>query len=199
MPGQGVPRQSAPETLGPFSGSPSESRMTGSIPNIGRCGFPGRKGAPGEEGLGAIATPPVSVCHQVSTRSHWPPPTTWWNHCHASWLSGSPTEPSTRKEERLCDFTHSSPNLNSSFADMVPCLILSPDEQPDGRGSSIEVGELMCSNSRPVAARVGVGWGRLKKKAGASVGQWPVHHIAGRNLQSQHWDGCKPTLTLPNI
>ena len=63
---------------------------------------------------------------------------------------------------------------------MVPCLILLPDEQPDGRGSSIEVGELMCSNSRPVAARVGVGCGRLKKQAGASVGQWTVHHIAER-------------------
>ena len=181
MPGQGVPRQSAPETLGPFNGRPSESRITGFIPNIGRCGFPGRKGAPGGEGLGAIATPPVSVCHQVSTRSHWPPPTTWWNHCHASWLSGSPTEPSTRKEERSCDFTHSSPNLNNSCGKTWPpaCCILSPDEKPDGGGSSIEVGELMRSNSRPVAPRVGVGWGRLKKQGRPSIGQRPVNHIAG--------------------
>ena len=38
--------------------------------------------------------------------------------------------------------------------------------------------------------RLQVGWGQLKKQAGASVGQWPVHHIAGRNLQSKHRDRC---------
>ena len=67
---------------------------------------------------------------------------------------------------------------------MVPaCLIVSPDEQSDGSGSSIEVGELMLSNSGPVAARVGVGWSRLKQQAGPSVGQWPVHNIAGIFIQ----------------
>ena len=60
----------------------------------------------------------------------------------------------------------------------APCLILKPDEEPDGGGSSIEVGELMLSNSGPVATRVGVGWGRLKKQCGASIGQWTVYHIA---------------------
>ena len=47
---------------------------------MGRWGLPALKGAAGEEGLGAMATPPVSVCHQVSTRSHLPPPTTWCDH-----------------------------------------------------------------------------------------------------------------------
>ena len=61
---------------------------------------------------------------------------------------------------------------------MVSCLILKPDEEPDGSGSSIEVSELMLGNSGPVATRVGVGWGRLKKQCGASIGQWTVHHIA---------------------
>ena len=57
-------------------------------------------------------------------------------------------------------------------------MILKPDEEPDGCGSSIEVGELMRSNSRPVATRVGVGWGRLEEQRGASIGQRTVHHIA---------------------
>ena len=40
------------------------------------------------------------------------------------------------------------------------------------------MGELMRSNGRPVATRVGVGWGRLEEQRGASIGQWTVHHIA---------------------
>jgi hypothetical protein len=39
------------------------SSKTGSIPNKGLMGRPGMMGPPFSEGLGEIATPPVSVCH----------------------------------------------------------------------------------------------------------------------------------------
>ena len=53
-------------------------------------------------GSGVTMWPPVSVCHQVSTMGHRPPPMWRWYHIHASGLMGSPTEPSTRSDDRSC-------------------------------------------------------------------------------------------------
>ncbi len=39
------------------------------------------------------------------------PPTFSWYHIQASGLIGSPTEPSTRSEERSCGASQSSPHL----------------------------------------------------------------------------------------
>jgi len=59
---------------------------------------PGRKVvAPGR---GEIMMAPVSVCHQVSTTGHRPPPMFSRYHIHASGLMGSPTDPSTRSDDR---------------------------------------------------------------------------------------------------
>ena len=53
-------------------------------------------------GSGVIMIAPVSVCHQVSTIGQRPPPITSWYQSQARGLIGSPTEPSSRSEERSC-------------------------------------------------------------------------------------------------
>ena len=53
-------------------------------------------------GSGVIMIAPVSVCHQVSTIGQRPPPITSWYQSQALGLIGSPTEPSSRSEERSC-------------------------------------------------------------------------------------------------
>ena len=45
---------------------------------------------------------PVSVCHHVSTTGQRSPPMTWWYQTHASGLIGSPTDPSSRSDDRSC-------------------------------------------------------------------------------------------------
>ena len=66
---------------------------------------------PWADGLGAMAIPPVSVCHQESTKSQRPSPTKSWNQDQASWFKGSPTDPKVFKEDLSYFFTHSSPYL----------------------------------------------------------------------------------------
>ena len=51
-------------------------------------------------GSGLIMMAPVSVCHQVSTIGVRSPPMTRRYQIHASGLIGSPTEPSSRSEDR---------------------------------------------------------------------------------------------------
>src|SRR3954452_6597880 len=51
-------------------------------------------------GSGVIITPPVSVCHQVSTMGQRPPPMCSWYQIQASGLIGSPTEPSRGNDDR---------------------------------------------------------------------------------------------------
>ncbi len=51
-------------------------------------------------GSGEIMIAPVSVCHHVSTIGAVPPPMTSRNQRHASGLMGSPTEPSSRIDDR---------------------------------------------------------------------------------------------------
>ena len=66
--------QSAPSAT-PSSSLPSGSTITGSMPNSGRVAEPGFSRV--QPGSGVIITPPVSVCHQVSTIGQRASPTTW--------------------------------------------------------------------------------------------------------------------------
>ena len=54
---------------------------------------------------------PVSVCHQVSTIGQRSPPMTTWYHSQALGLIGSPTEPSSRSEERSWRAGYSGPHF----------------------------------------------------------------------------------------
>ena len=54
---------------------------------------------------------PVSVCHHVSTTGQRPPPMCSWYHIHASGLMGSPTEPSSRSDDRSCLAGYSVPHF----------------------------------------------------------------------------------------
>src|SRR5687768_1754871 len=80
---------------------PWSSTTSALIPGSGKVAEPGRRVvAPGR---GEIMMAPVSVCHHVSTRGQRPPPMCSKYHIHASGLIGSPTDPSTRKEDRSRD------------------------------------------------------------------------------------------------
>ena len=57
---------------------------------------------------------PVSVCHHVSTIGQRPPPMRSWYHIHASGLIGSPTDPSSRRLDRSCFETWSSPAFTNA-------------------------------------------------------------------------------------
>src|SRR6476469_10207692 len=79
--------------------------------------MPGR-GSPASPGLAycapgsvVIMIPPVSVCHQVSTIGQRSPPMTLWYQIHAFGLIGSPTEPSSRSDDRSCFSGYSRPHL----------------------------------------------------------------------------------------
>src|SRR3954452_11146242 len=62
-------------------------------------------------GSGVIMMCPVSVCHHVSTIGQRSPPITLWYQAHARGLIGSPTDPSSRSDDRSCLFGYSSPHL----------------------------------------------------------------------------------------
>ncbi len=60
---------------------------------------------------------PVSVCHQVSTIGHRLVPITVQYQIHASGLIGSPTEPSSRSDDRSCRWGNSVPQrMNARIA-----------------------------------------------------------------------------------
>ena len=78
----------------------SSSITSAPMPGNGKVAEPGLVVvAPGS---GLIIIAPVSVCHHVSTIGHRLEPMNSWYHIHASGLIGSPTEPSTRNDERSC-------------------------------------------------------------------------------------------------
>ena len=54
---------------------------------------------------------PVSVCHHVSTIGQRPLPIVFWYQIHASGLIGSPTVPSSRREDRSCLSGNSVPHF----------------------------------------------------------------------------------------
>ena len=97
------------------TGLPCRSTTSTITPGSGLVALPGLVTvAPGS---GAIMIAPVSVCHQVSTTGHRPPPMTSWYHIHASGLIGSPTLPSTRSDDRSQPFGHWSPHfMNARIA-----------------------------------------------------------------------------------
>ena len=95
--GQGRSRTSRPWPSS--TGSPSLSSTTSaSTPGNGVVAEPGLVAV--IPGSGVIMIAPVSVCHQVSTIGQRSPPITLWYQSQALGLIGSPTEPSSRSEER---------------------------------------------------------------------------------------------------
>src|SRR3954453_14571036 len=108
MAGQGLRMTSRPPLLG-GSSLPVRSTTAASTPKNGSVAVPGVVGvAPGR---GEIMIAPVSVCHQVSTIGHRPPPMTLWYHIHASGLIGSPTLPSRRRLDRSYFLGNCSPHF----------------------------------------------------------------------------------------
>ena len=95
--------ESSPSSL------PSSSTTFALMPGKGVCAEPGFRSV--TPGSGVIMCAPVSVCHQVSTIGQRPPPMCSWYQSQASGLIGSPTEPSTRSDERSKPAGMSSPHF----------------------------------------------------------------------------------------
>src|SRR5215212_4814089 len=89
--------------------SPSRLTTAASTPGNGRVAEPGFVSV--IPGSGVIMIWPVSVCHHVSTTGQRPPPITCWYQTHARGLIGSPTEPSTRSDDRSCFSGYSRPHF----------------------------------------------------------------------------------------
>ena len=85
------------------------SRTSARIPGNGCVADPGFVAV--MPGSGVIMIAPVSVCHHVSTTGQRSPPMTLWYQSHAFGLIGSPTEPSSRSEERSCFSGYSGPHF----------------------------------------------------------------------------------------
>ena len=79
------------------------------MPGIGRWAEPGSSSV--TPGSGLIMMPPVSVCHQVSTIGVLPPPMFLRYQSQASGLIGSPTDPSSRSDDRSNFAGMSSPHF----------------------------------------------------------------------------------------
>src|SRR3954452_23475611 len=97
-------------TKNPFptlTGFPLSSTTSAITPGSGRVAEPGFAGV--APGTGEIMMEPVSVCHHVSTMGHFSFPITRLYQCHAVGLIGSPTDPSSRNDERSRLFGQSSP------------------------------------------------------------------------------------------
>src|SRR5690348_8267193 len=62
-------------------------------------------------GSGVIRIIPVSVCHQVSTTGVRLPPMCSRYQTHASGLIGSPTDPSSRSDDRSCCSAYDGPHF----------------------------------------------------------------------------------------
>ena len=79
------------------------------MPGSGNVALPGL--ATVAPGSGLIMMAPVSVCHHVSTTGQRSPPMCFQYQTHASGLIGSPTEPSSRSDERSCASGNSVPHF----------------------------------------------------------------------------------------
>src|SRR5687767_14972653 len=77
------------------------------MPGNGNVALPGLEVV--TPGSGVIRIIPVSVCHHVSTMGAFLPPMFSWYQSHASGLIGSPTDPSTRSDDRSCFAGYDSP------------------------------------------------------------------------------------------
>jgi hypothetical protein len=98
MLGQGWVSTSTP--LPCSTSPPASSNSVADTPGSARVTEPGMVLV--RPGSGEIMIAPVSVCHQVSTIGQRSAPMTVWYHSQALGLIGSPTEPSSRKQDRSC-------------------------------------------------------------------------------------------------
>ena len=80
--------------------TPCSLTTSASTPGNGNVAEPGFNVV--SPGSGVIMIAPVSVCHHVSTTGHRSPPITFQYQTQASGLIGSPTEPSSRNDDRSC-------------------------------------------------------------------------------------------------
>src|SRR5258706_2986407 len=111
MAGHGRLRTRKPPSFGPHGG-PALCTTSGGIPGSGRVAQPGLVDvAPGS---GEIMIEPVSVCHHVSTIGQRSSPIALRYHIHASGLIGSPTEPSSRSDDRSEPAGHLSAHLTNA-------------------------------------------------------------------------------------
>src|SRR5450759_389176 len=81
--------------------------MSACWPKNGRVPEPGFRST---HGSGVIMNMPVSVCHHVSMIGQRPLPMFLKYQRHASGLIGSPTDPSSRNDDRSRRFGQASPN-----------------------------------------------------------------------------------------
>ena len=107
--------------------------------------------------------PPVSVCHQVSTTGHRPPPMCSQYQIHASGLMGSPTEPSRSSDERSC---------------LAGVVVAPLHEGSDGGGRRVELRDLVLLDDLPQAIVAGVVRDAFVDHAGRAVGQRSVDDVA---------------------
>ena len=85
------------------------------MPGNGKVAEPGLSAV--IPGRGVIRIAPVSVCHQVSTIGQRSPPMYVQYQTHASGLIGSPTDPSSRSDDRSCFSGNSVPQrMNARIA-----------------------------------------------------------------------------------
>src|ERR1035437_10202728 len=126
--------------------------MSARTPKKGIVPEPGLRG---RLGPGVIMNMPVSVCHQVSMIGQRPLPMLVWYQRHASGLIGSPTEPSSRSEERSRLFGQASPKrirpriaVGAVYNTLMP-YFSTIDHQRSGYGN---VGA--PSYMKPVAPRI---------------------------------------------
>src|SRR4029078_11638877 len=83
-----------------WTSPPASSNSAADTPGSARVTEPGLVLV--RPGSGEIMIAPVSVCHQGSTIGRRSAPSTVWYHSQALGLIGSPTEPSSRKQDRSC-------------------------------------------------------------------------------------------------
>ena len=111
-------------------------------------------------GSGVIMIAPVSVCHHVSTTGT--AAADWRRYqIQASGLIGSPTEPSSRSDDR-------SYSCRTRLAEL--------HERPDGGGRGVEDRHLVLLDDLPPAARCGVRRA-LVDHLRRAVGERPVDHV----------------------
>src|SRR4051812_14210289 len=96
-----------PPPLG--TGLPSLSTTSAPMPGSAFVAEPGLVEV--TPGSGLIMIAPVSVCHHVSTTGVRSPPMFLRYQTYASGLIGSPTEPSSRSDDRSCSAGMSSPHF----------------------------------------------------------------------------------------
>ena len=105
IPGHGFVQTSSPTS--PRTGLPSGPKTSTAIPSAGP---PSEHAFSGWTTAGDRKHAPTSVPPEKLMTGQRPPPTTRENHRYGSVFHGSPVEPSTRRDDRSCFVTCSSPS-----------------------------------------------------------------------------------------